>query len=196
MPDDVSPASEAPVPRCPWCSAELAETDLTNCHTCGASLHAEGEPQVPGLTSIDPVAVLEGSKEPRRPRNRFLAWLSGDTPEAPAPGDRDALAPPDAAVRREMLRLQMEAELSARSADAEAIVSDQAVEAADEGDQAAAEAAVKAVRDADAATDELIESPEELQVAGSGPAEVGQVEASTPAVPDPAPAAPGPTAGA
>jgi hypothetical protein len=183
MPDDVGPASEALAPRCPWCSAELASTDLSTCHSCGASLHAEGEPQVPGLTAIDPVAVLEGSKEPRRPRNRLLAWLSGETPEAPAPGDRDALAPPDAAVRREMLRLQKEAELSAKSAEVEAIVSDEAVEAAEEGDQAAADAAVKAVRDADATTDELVESPEELQVAGSGPAEAGQAETPTPATP-------------
>ena len=199
MPDDVRPAAEAPAPRCPWCSAELTSSDLSSCPSCGASLQSEGEPQVPGVTAIDPVAVIEGSREPRRPRNRLLAWLSGDTEEPGPVGNRDALAPPDPAVRREMLRLQMEAELTSLSAEAEAIAADEAVEAAAEGDQAGAQSAIQAVRDADAATDALVESPEDLQVARTGPAEAGMGEgdeagASVPA--PPAPPAAGPTASA
>jgi hypothetical protein len=193
MPDDVRPASEAAAPRCPWCSAELPSAELSTCPSCGASLQSDGEPQVPGLTAIDPVAVLEGSREPRRPRNRLLAWLSGDTEEPVDTGNRDALAPPDPAVRREILRLQMEAELTSLSAEAGSIASDEAVEAAEEGDQAAAQAAIQAVRDADAATDALVESPEELQVAGTGPAEEGKGEAGAPEAPAPAS---GPPAGA
>ncbi len=134
---------------------------------------------MPGVTAIDPVAGIEGSREPKRPRNRLLAWLSGDAEEPTQTANRDALAPPDPAVRREMLRLQMEAELSSLSAEAESIATDEAVEAADEGDQAAATEAIDAVRDADAATDELVESPEELQVAGSGPAEAGQAKSGS-----------------
>jgi hypothetical protein len=145
---------------------------------------------VPGVTAIDPVAVLEGSKEPRRPRNRLLAWLSGETEEPVDAGNRDALAPPEPAVRREMLRLQMEAELTSLSAEAEAMASDAAVEAADAGDQAAAQAAVQAVRDTDAATDALVESPEELQVADEGPAEAGEGEEAA------ATGSPGPGTGA
>ncbi len=188
MPDDLPTTAEATAPRCPWCSAELPSADLATCPSCGASLQSEGDKQVPGLTAIDPMAVIEGAREPRRPRNRLIAWLSGDT-EEPAPvGNRDALAPPDAAVRREMLRLQMEAELSAMSAEAESIASDEAVDAVERGDQAAAEAAVEAVKEADATTDALVESPEELQVAGEGPAEAGRGEEPAGAASDAGPA--------
>ena len=104
-----------------------------------------------------------------------MAWLSGDTEEPLPPGASDALAPPEPAVRREMLRLQLEAELSERTAEVESIVSDQAVSAAEAGDAATAQADVQAVEDADAATDALVESPEELQV-GHGRAEVAPGE--------------------
>ncbi|HYM82621.1 MAG TPA: hypothetical protein VEY67_00525 [Candidatus Dormibacteraeota bacterium] len=180
MPDDARPDA-AVARRCPWCSAELPANEVATCPTCGASLQSDGEPQVPGVTAIDPVAVLEGSREPRRPRNRILAWLSGDTEEAAQPGDRGALAPPEPAVRREMLRLEMEAELASLSAEAESIATDEALEAADEGDQPRADADIKAAMDADAATDALVESPEELQAASDGPAEVGQADPHAPA---------------
>ncbi len=146
--------------RCPWCSAELPSTNLASCPSCGATLMTDGEPQVPGVTAIDPVAVIEGAREPRRPRNRLIAWLSGDTEEPPSPAGSDALAPPSPDVRREILRLQMAAQISELSAEAEAMASAEAIAAQASGDTAAAHAAVEAVVEADARTDELIASAE------------------------------------
>jgi hypothetical protein len=152
---------------CPWCSAPLAATDTVTCSSCGAKLQGEGDKPLPGLTAIDPLAVIEGARPPQRPRNRLVAWLTGaDIDEGTAqPASPEALAPPAPEVRREMLRLQMEAELSQLSAEAEALATDEAVAAADQGDTARAQAAVAAVLGADAETDAVNEAAEDAAAA-------------------------------
>jgi DNA repair exonuclease SbcCD ATPase subunit len=158
---------------CPWCSAPLPAEIGEKCPSCGASLQGEGEAQLPGLTTIDPVAILEGAKQPTRTRSsRLMAWITGsDIEEEAQPiASSDALAPPSEAVRLEMLRLETEAELARKSAEVEAMAADEALEAQDRGDTAAASEAVETVIETDARTDELIESPEELQVEMSGAA--------------------------
>src|SRR5207245_878953 len=101
------PASAA---RCPWCSAELVSPDDSRCRSCGAILISEGEPQVPGVTSLDPEVMLRSRREPLK-RNRLLSWITGESDEQPAKQIApDALAPPPPDVRREMLRIELEAD--------------------------------------------------------------------------------------
>ena len=69
------------------------------------------DPVVPGVTSIDAAALLRNSSQAPRQRGRLLSFLTGDvTAEEVSPADHASLAPPEDAVRREMLRLEVEAE--------------------------------------------------------------------------------------
>lgn len=98
-------------PHCPWCSAALTSDDLTTCPSCGAQLNAQPDAEVPGVTTIDVAALAWKAGAPPR-RSRILSWISGDD-DAPAetPGaSSSAVEPPSLAVRREMLRLELEAE--------------------------------------------------------------------------------------
>lgn len=128
MVDEQQHGGESAPFRCPWCSAVLPAPDLEDCPSCGATLTAAAEAALPGVTAIDHEAIARGTREAiRQPRSRLFSWLSGDYgEEAPAPSG--AIAPPDAAVRREMLRLQVQAELADRQAEADSIIADAAVE--------------------------------------------------------------------
>lgn len=152
---------------CPWCSAPLPAEPLDRCPSCNAALQGEGEgAQLPGLTTIDPVAILEGTRQPTKTRSsRLMAWITGsDIEEAAEPvASPDALAPPPPEVRLEMLRMETEAELARKSAEVESMVTDEAIQAQEAGDEAAARQAVQAVLGADARTDAMVESPEEEQ---------------------------------
>lgn len=164
MSDDLTTGTAAVGGICPWCSAPLAATDTENCPACGATLKGESEANLPGLTAVDPMAVLEGTREPRRPRNRLVAWLTGDDIDDAATATMaspEALAPPPIEVRREILRLQVEAELTQRTAEVGSMAADEAVALAESGDSASAQAAVAAIIGSDQLTDDLVESPEE-----------------------------------
>src|SRR5215212_4503259 len=111
MLDDAPMGAAAPMPRCNWCSAVLPSDHETVCPSCGATLVGEGDTSVPGLTAIDAEAILRNARGAKtKSRSRLLGWISGDYDEgsqaSAAPG---SLAPPDEAVRREMLRLELEA---------------------------------------------------------------------------------------
>ena len=122
-PDD---APTAPV--CPWCSAPLSPADIDTCPSCGAALRVEGEQQLPGLTSIDAEAIIR-AKNPPKQRSRLLSWLSGDSDdEVYRPGDAKAVAFPDIDVRREMLKLEIQADLANLQAEADAMLSEAAAE--------------------------------------------------------------------
>jgi len=101
---------------CPWCSATLPAADVERCPSCGAALKGP-DAAVPGVTQIDVDAILKSRSPTQKPRG-LIGWLSGEydagKPETPPPG---TLEPPDEAVRREMLRLELaalEAEVLAR----------------------------------------------------------------------------------
>jgi hypothetical protein len=178
MADQATP--EGPGASCPWCSAPLAAADAATCPSCGAALHGESDAQVPGLTTIDRIAVLEGMRPAIRPRNRLVAWLTGGDIEEEAetaPATAEALAPPPPEVRREMLRLQMEAELTQLTAEVESRATDEAVAMIDSGDEAGAKAAVEAIRETEATVDALVETPEDRQLAGEGAGAAGDFEA-------------------
>jgi hypothetical protein len=178
MAEEATP--ESPAASCPWCSAPLAAPDAANCPSCGAALHGEADAQVPGLTTVDRVAVLEGMRPAIRPRNRLVAWLTGGDIEEEAetaPATAEALGPPPPEVRREMLRLQMEAELTQLTAEVESRATDEAVAMSESGDEAGAKAAVDAIRETEASVEALVETPEERQLAGEGAGAAGDFEA-------------------
>jgi hypothetical protein len=127
---DVS--NEANGPHCPWCSAALPSDDLTTCPSCGAQINAAAEADVPGVTTIDVAALAWKAGAPPR-RNRLLSWISGDDDSpAPTPGtSSSAVEPPSLAVRREMLRLELEAEGISLPHDAEPAGADEAAAVAE-----------------------------------------------------------------
>ena len=123
-PSNSADAGVAPV--CPWCSAPMSASDADTCPSCGAALKGEIADQLPGLTAIDAEAIIR-SKNPPKPRSRLLSWLSGDSDEdVYRPGDAKAVAFPDVDVRREMLKLEIQADLANLQAEADAILSDAA----------------------------------------------------------------------
>jgi hypothetical protein len=130
MVDDATAGASVSAPRCTWCSAELPSSHETVCPSCGATLLGDGETQVPGLTAIDAEAILRNARAAKaKPRSRLMSWISGDYEDesagAAAPG---SLAPPPLAVRREMLLLELEAQVANAQAEVESMAADAAIE--------------------------------------------------------------------
>ena len=112
---------------CSWCSASITE-GMTECPSCGANLVPDGDPNVPGLTAVDAASIIR-SKSPQQPRSRLLSWLSGEyTTDLPSKAEQQAIAPPDLEVRREILRLELEAEVANLQAEADALRAEAAAE--------------------------------------------------------------------
>jgi hypothetical protein len=112
---------------CPWCSAVLPDPAAEKCPSCGAQLvRASGtDANLPGVTALDPEAILRARSEAGRSRGGLLGFLTGrDLPESDGPASAASLAPPDDKVRREMLRLQLEAEQADAVAESVALRSD------------------------------------------------------------------------
>jgi hypothetical protein len=134
MADDagpVTPAAEGDqAPICPWCSAALPAVDAAACPSCEARLIEPADIVIPGVTDVDPV-LLAAAAAPRKVKRTFGSLLVGEDNEVPPPSEAEmpALARPDADVRREILRLQMEARLAALKAELAARSADGAVAA-------------------------------------------------------------------
>ena len=166
--------SEADASICPWCSATYTGERET-CPSCGAALSADpaSDPSLPGLTAIDTAAIVRAKTPTARPRNRILSWISGEYPdEAGTPADAGALAPPDLAVRREILRLELEAEVANLQAEADALLAEATVEGRAPGvspeDAAAADVIVHEIESVSAELDAV---DEELGVTDAEAAE-------------------------
>jgi hypothetical protein len=163
---------------CPWCSATYTG-DPETCPSCGAVLAVDpaADPSLPGLTAIDPAALVRAKTPATRSRNRLLSWISGDYPdEAGDPADAGALAPPDLAVRREILRLELEAEVANLQAEADALIAEATVEGHAPGvspeDAAAADALVNQIESVSAeldAVDEELETGTPVAAATAAP---------------------------
>jgi hypothetical protein len=153
MVEETLSGGESSAPVCPWCSATYTGEPV-NCPSCGATLagDAAADPSLPGLTAIDANAISRAKDQVKRSRSRLLSWISGDYPDQVQAADEfGALAPPDLDVRREMLRLELEAEVANLQAEAEALRAEATVEGRLEGvspEDAAAAAAVIAEIDA------------------------------------------------
>ena len=166
MVDQTPSVGEPTTSICPWCSATY-EGDPENCPSCGATLtggDAAANPALPGLTAIDAAAIVRAKEPVKRQRNRLLSWISGEYPEEPtSTADAGALAPPDPEVRREILRLELEAEVANLQAEADALRAEAVAEGrlpeAPAEDAAAAEAVVG---DLDAVSAELDTIDKEL----------------------------------
>lgn len=130
MTDESTTASAPGGAVCPWCSAALPAGALDHCPTCGASLAAGPEESLPGLTSIDAAAIVRSKQQTTvRPRSRLLSWLSGDDPDdVYTKAEGTALKLPEMDVRREMLRLELEAEVANLQAENDAILAEAAAE--------------------------------------------------------------------
>ena len=164
MLDDLTAGATAPAPRCTWCSAVLPSDHETVCPSCGATLLGDGEKQVPGLTAIDAEAILRNARAAKaKPRSRILSWISGDyeAEDAASRAAPGSLAPPAAAVRREMLRLELEAQVANAQAEVESMAADAAIE----GDAAVGVADASEATDV-AATDA---GTEQLSAVAEGP---------------------------
>jgi hypothetical protein len=99
--------------RCPWCSELLPEGALERCPSCKANLIAGGEARIAGLTEVETATATRVRRAEAPRRSKLLSWISGDVDDEPAsvaPSAPDALDPPARDVRREMLRLKLEAE--------------------------------------------------------------------------------------
>ncbi len=127
------PGADHP-PVCPWCSAELPSADAERCPSCGASLGEAAPDDVPGLTRVDHEALLKARAGAPRSRG-LLGWLSGDYQGDAEPGTPATVEPPSNAVRREMLRMELEAlQAELRAREAEALAESGAVPAGEAGD--------------------------------------------------------------
>ncbi|HEX2470451.1 MAG TPA: hypothetical protein VHK05_07675 [Candidatus Limnocylindrales bacterium] len=165
MVDDTQPVPGSTVSVCPWCSANYTG-DPDTCPSCGAALAVDPatDPALPGLTAIDAAAIVRAKTPVARPRNRLLSWISGEYPdETPSPTEAGALAPPDLEVRREMLRLELEAEVANLQAEAGALIAQATVEGdTPEATPQTAAAAAAVVQDLGEVTAELSDVDEAL----------------------------------
>ena len=125
---DASPPVDRPAASvCPWCSTPLGP-DAVTCPSCGAALTGDEEPQVPGVTAVDQ-KLAATRRRPAKSPSRLMAWIAGDSPDdIPSEGESQAIAPPDLEVRREILRLELEAEVAKLQAETDAILSEAVAE--------------------------------------------------------------------
>ena len=119
----------SPVTRCPWCSALLEDAGADTCPSCRATLAAAPgtDADIKGVTTLDTEAILRARSDIVRPKgNRLISFITGEVPAEKADASSpESLAPPDNAVRREMLRLQLEAERADLQAETVALKSDE-----------------------------------------------------------------------
>ncbi len=183
MVDQTPPAGEPTASICPWCSATY-DGAPENCPSCGATLTGDAatDPSLPGLTAIDAAAIVRAKEPVKRQRSRLLSWISGDYPdEAPTTGDAGALAPPDIDVRREILRLELEAEVANLQAEADAMRAEATVEGRlDDATPEDAAAADAVVAELDAVSANLDSIDERIEHDPLG-ADAETVEAAVPA---------------
>jgi hypothetical protein len=99
-------------PRCSWCSAPLDDPATATCPSCGALLVAPQPVDLPGVTTVDP-AISARVFRPIPERRGLAFWFTGDDAElsrTPSASELPAIARPDVAVRREMLRMELAAQ--------------------------------------------------------------------------------------
>ncbi len=182
MVDEVLSGGGSAASICPWCSATYTG-EPERCPSCNATLSgdAAADPALPGLTAID-AAALARSKEPaRKSRSRLLSWISGDYPDdAPDTVDSGAVAPPDHAVRLEILRLELAAQVASLQAEADAMRADDMIDG-----RSMAAAAVDDLADEDAGAASEDTPTGDVLVDAPSAASVGEPDATEDA---PAPA--------
>jgi hypothetical protein len=177
MLDDVTTGASAPLPRCMWCSAELPSDSEITCPSCGATLIGEGDNPVPGVTAIDAEAIVRAGRPIKaKSRSRLMSWISGEYDEGEdKPAPPGSLSPPPPEVRREILRLELEAQVANLQAEAGVIAAEAAIESGvpieAAGDVAEADEAPAVAGSDEGATDaaeSVASEPEAAAVAADG----------------------------
>jgi hypothetical protein len=93
---------------CPWCSTPIPTTAAA-CPKCGALVEGAIAKDIPGLTVVDPNASL-GPSEGLLPDDLDpKAWWAAGRDSAPV--NPEALLPPSEAVRLEMRKIELEAQI-------------------------------------------------------------------------------------
>lgn len=117
--------------RCPWCSAPLPDPAAETCPSCGATLASAAPADgLPGVTTLDTEAILRARSAVSRPRSRLLSFITGELDEAPpSPLSAESLAPPSEEVRREMLRMEIAAEVADLEAEVQSLETEARLEA-------------------------------------------------------------------
>ena len=176
-------AMSDPVNHCPWCSAPLPDPTVERCPSCDAVLaSATAEGEIRGVTTLDPEAILRARSDVARPRNRILSFITGEVgADTGEPANPESLAPPPDEVRREMLRLQLDAERADLTAETVALKADELVEKGIPlsqlgGDEPAAEATA-----AQAVATDVAPAPEAAPVPPAPPAATASEEPPPPA---------------
>ena len=184
-------------PRCQWCSAPLPAADLDTCPSCGATLStAPDTGEIRGVTTLDTEAILRSRSDVSRPRGRLLSFITGEEPvELGGPEEAVSLAPPDDAVRLEMLRLQLEAERADLEAESIAnktdVVLDEGIDLATLGGGAPADefGDVQAAQAGTPVAPAATPAPPAAAPIPPAPSAPGEGEAPSPAAPPPPPTA-------
>jgi hypothetical protein len=93
---------------CPWCSTSIPG-GASACPKCGATVEGAIPPEIPGVTVVDGKATL-GSAEGEVP-DAFdpKAWLRAGYDDRVA--NEEAILPPSEAVRLEMRKMELEAQI-------------------------------------------------------------------------------------
>ena len=120
---------------CPWCSATVP-VEAVKCPSCGASLRDGADGDIPGVTQLDPAAVVRTKKIRSRNIAAFLGVGDG-------PDDEEStgkVEPPSDAVKREMLKLELAAIDAEIEAKAQAAAAQAAMESGKPVPQAIADA--------------------------------------------------------
>jgi hypothetical protein len=106
---------------CPWCSTPIP-ANAKACPNCGAIVEGATTADIPGLTTLDPAANLNRPNDPIRSNMGHDPWSGaafGAPPPETAPEpvaetaaeERLAVEPPTDAVRKEMRKMEFEAEI-------------------------------------------------------------------------------------
>jgi hypothetical protein len=108
---------------------------MATCPSCGATLSGSGtDEQVPGVTTLDTDAILRARAAVSRPRSRLLSFITGEVDDSTTTMASPAsIAPPSDAVRREMLKMELAAEVANLEAEVQARVIEAEVEAREAG---------------------------------------------------------------
>jgi hypothetical protein len=94
---------------CPWCSSAIP-AGAAACPNCHAPVEGAAVPEIAGVTAVDPTARLGVPDEGMVPDAIDpVAMLRAGREDVPA--DDEAFAPPSTAVRLEMRKMELEAEI-------------------------------------------------------------------------------------
>ncbi|MGD0122838.1 MAG: zinc-ribbon domain-containing protein [Candidatus Limnocylindrales bacterium] len=113
---------DEPNRTCPWCSTPIP-ANVKACPKCGAIVEGAIAADIPGLTVVDPKPSVDRADDPIRTNLGHDVWSGAAFGATPGPEtgtgtvaetaaeEREAVEPPTEAVRKEMRKIEFEAEI-------------------------------------------------------------------------------------